>query len=106
MKNNIMTLKDELIEIETRVNKAADGWTGSSNYPFYTDLKRPRQSLGKHDSDKYDDIRFLHVDDAALIVTAKRDILFLLDHMKELEKELHSYKFNKKMDEVLNEEKD
>ncbi len=101
-----MTNKILIEKIKDRAEKASDGWTGSSNYPFYTDLKRPRMSLGKHDSDKYDDIRFLHVDDAALIVTAKRDILFLLDHMKELEKELHSYKFNKKMDEVLNEEKD
>lgn len=102
----IMTSKIIIEQIKDRAEKAADGWSGSSNYPFYTDLKRPRQSLGKRDSDKYDDIRFLHVDDAALIVTAKQDILFLLDHTQKLEKELHSYKFNKKMGGILNEKED
>lgn len=69
---------NRLKEIKDRALKAADGWTGTSNYPFDTILKRPRSSLSKHDSEKDDRIR-LHIDDAALICSAKEDILYLIE---------------------------
>lgn len=76
----------ELTEIKTRAEKAADNWTGYSNYPFDTTLNRPRMSLSKHDSEQYNLIQYLHCNDAALIVSAKKDILKLIAYIEELKK--------------------
>jgi hypothetical protein len=77
-----------LKEIKERTIKASDGWKGYSNYPFDVVLERPRPSLSKHDSEKDDRIR-LHVDDAIFIVSAKPDMLYLLEEIEKLNQFKH-----------------
>lgn len=79
-----MALDDqELKEIKDRAEKSHQ-FTGTSNVPFYVHLKRPRQSLSKHDSEKYDDINFLHYDDGIFIANAKDDVLKLISEIESL----------------------
>lgn len=80
-----MDTKKRLFEIEERLEKMYAGeWTASANLPFNVDVKKPRPSLSKHD-DKCP--TYWHMDDALFILNARQDVAFLLDLVKQLNKE-------------------
>lgn len=81
---------DKLKEIKDRWEKAAtiEEWKSTKsycNYPFYTVLYKPRQSLSKHEgTHKGRDLWNIH--DAIFVLRAKEDMKVLFNIIKDLKK--------------------
>ena len=81
IQESIKNLKELLKKIEPLP------WSGSSsNIPFYVDVKKPRESLSKHDSERP---TYWNYHDGIYLLTAAHEVPNLLKYIEELEQKIN-----------------
>lgn len=84
-----MEIQKTLEAIEEKLKKVALPWYGTSNYPFYVDVRKPRESLSKHD---YKRPTYWHQDDGEYLFYCVNVMPDILKYVRKLEDELKELK--------------
>lgn len=77
----------DLKDLRKIAEEATPGqWTGTGNYPFYVDIKKPAPSLSKHDRERPTYWRYQ--DGVFVLAFSPKQVLELFKHIDELETKL------------------
>lgn len=77
-----MTIQQTIRLIEKSLKKVKLPWYGTSNYPFYVDIRKPRESLSKHD---YKMPSYWQHDDGEYLLFCVNEMPKILEYIKDLE---------------------
>lgn len=87
-------IEDTLKYIKERLEKVQLPWTATGNYPFYVDVRKPRESLSKHD---YERPSYWQVDDASYMLYCVNEMPAILEYIKDLESRLKTKESEKEV---------
>lgn len=78
-----MTIDERITELKKLISKVELPWSFDANVPFYVDVKRPRDSLSKH-NDKC--VTLWHYNDGLYLAMAVNSIRPLIEEIERLRK--------------------
>lgn len=79
---------DILKSIQESLKKVKLPWTATENYPFYIDVRKPRESLSKHDSER---LTYWDIYDGEYMLKCVNEMPKILKYIKSLERKLKEY---------------
>lgn len=84
-----MSMEDRISQLEESFKKVVLPWVGISNYPFYVDIRKPRASHSKHDSDQP---TYWNQDDGEYLLRCVNEMPEILQYIRDLERQLKNLK--------------
>jgi hypothetical protein len=82
--NKKLTVEEKIELLKSALKQATpvDEWTGTSNIPFYAEIKKPARSLSKHDGERSTYWRCEDVDYALKAVKWVPDLIAKIEDLK------------------------